>query len=125
MVSCFCFWGRPIISTTIYFYLPGASDSEGRDYKHALEMAKIMKNDVKSVDVFLLLFNGQRLRFEASILKLLKLYEAIFSKDMWKNVITEMTFWPHDKASIRKRDRKQNLTEETRHLQWNQEYKTK
>ena len=36
-----------------------------------------------------------------------------------------MTFWSHDKASIRKRERKQNLNEETRHLQWIQEYKTK
>ena len=68
----------------------GASDSEGRDYKHVLEMAKIMKNEVKAVDVFLLLFNGQNPRFEASILKLLKLYQSIFSDKMWKNVITEV-----------------------------------
>lgn len=53
-------------------------------------MAKIMKNEVKAVDVFLLLFNGQNPRFEASILKLLKLYQSIFSDKMWKNVITEV-----------------------------------
>ena len=74
----------------VFFSSLGASDSEGRDYKHALEMAKIMKQEVKAVDVFLLLFNGQNPRFEASILKLLKLYQSIFSDKMWKNVITEV-----------------------------------
>ena len=53
-------------------------------------MANILKDQVKSVDVFLLLFNGGNSRFQASIIKLLKLYESIFSKDMWKNAITEV-----------------------------------
>ena len=68
----------------------GTSDSQGRDYEHALAMANILKDQVKSVDVFLLLFNGGNSRFEASIIKLLKLYESLFSKDMWKNAITEV-----------------------------------
>ena len=68
----------------------GTSDSQGRDYQHALAMANILKDKVKSVDVFLLLFNGGNSRFQASIIKLLKLYESIFSKDMWKNAITEV-----------------------------------
>ena len=70
--------------------MTGTSDSEGRDYEHALAMANILKDDIKSVDVFLLLFNGEQSRFQASILKLLKLYESIFSKEMWKNAITEV-----------------------------------
>ena len=53
-------------------------------------MATILKEEIKSVDVFLLLFNGGVSRFQASILKLLKLYQSIFSKDMWKNTITEV-----------------------------------
>ena len=68
----------------------GTSDTKGRDYQHALDMANILKDEVKSVDVFLLLFNGGNPRFQASIIKLLKLYESIFSKDMWKNAVTEV-----------------------------------
>ena len=71
-------------------YSLGTSDSQGRDYQHALAMANILKNKVKSVDVFLLLFNGGNSRFQASIIKLLKLYESIFSREMWKNAITEV-----------------------------------
>ena len=59
-------------------------------------MANILKDQVRSVDVFLLLFNGGNPRFQASIIQLLKLYESIFSKDMWKNAITEVR-WSHGK----------------------------
>ena len=80
------------ISISVDFFSTGTSDSQGRDYEHALAMANILKDKVKSVDVFLLLFNGGNSRFQASIIKLLKLYESIFSKDMWKNAITEVKF---------------------------------
>jgi len=35
----------------------------GRDYKHSLEMQKLLKNEIGSVDVFLLLFSGASTRF--------------------------------------------------------------
>ena len=82
------------ILISVDFFSTGTSDSQGRDYEHALAMANILKDKVKSVDVFLLLFNGGNSRFQASIIKLLKLYESIFSKDMWKNAITEVN-WAH------------------------------
>ena len=68
----------------------GTSDTDGRDYEHAIAMANILKNEILSVDVFLLLFNGQIPRFQASLTQLLKLYESIFSRDMWKNSVTEV-----------------------------------
>jgi hypothetical protein len=86
----------------IYLY-KGASDSEGRDYDHALDMAKVLRNDLKSVDVFLLMFNGQNLRFKSSIKKLLKLYVSIFSDDLWKHAITEITYWKWDKEQVQER----------------------
>ena len=36
----------------------------GRDYQHSLEMQKILKNVIQSVDVFLLLFSGASTRYE-------------------------------------------------------------
>ena len=77
---------RSVVKT----FITGASDSEGRDYKHAIEMVNILKKDIKSVNVFLLLFNGQVHRFQSSLIQLLKLYESIFSRDMWKHSITEV-----------------------------------
>ena len=71
-----------------------------RDYEHALDMASILKTELNSVDVFLLMFHGGNQRFLASITKLLKLYESIFSKDLWKHAITEMTYWKWDTESV-------------------------
>ena len=82
-----------------------------------------MKNDIKSVNVFLLLFSGQNPRFKASLIQLLKLYESIFSRDMWKHSITEVTFWQHHKRAVRDRKRNGNMTELYRHNLWNQQYK--
>ena len=66
-------------------------------------MANVLKTELKSVDVFLLMFNGQNPRFLASITKLLKLYESIFSEDIWKHAITEMTYWKWDTVSVEDR----------------------
>ena len=33
----------------------------------------------------------------------LELFEDIFSKDMWKHAITEMTFWKWDDDSVQER----------------------
>ncbi len=34
----------------------------GRDYQHSLAMQKLLKNDIGSIDVFLLLFSGAATR---------------------------------------------------------------
>ena len=36
---------------------------KGRDYKHSLEMQKILRNQIGSIEVFLLLFNGGEPRY--------------------------------------------------------------
>ena len=43
----------------IYIYI---FKSLGRDYKHSLEMQKLLKNEIGSIDVFLLLFSGAATR---------------------------------------------------------------
>ena len=37
----------------------------------------------------------------------------------------KVTFWKHDKGSIRSRERTRGLNETIHHMSWNQEYKTK
>eukprot|EP00092_Neocalanus_flemingeri_P004401 GFUD01004734.1.p1 GENE.GFUD01004734.1~~GFUD01004734.1.p1 ORF type:complete len:1003 (-),score=126.99 GFUD01004734.1:84-3092(-) len=104
---------------------PGASDSEGQTYDQVLEMADIMKHNLTTIDVFVLVFNGMQPRFRASITKLLKLYESIFSEDLWKHSITEISFWKWDEDSVDERAEYGHMNETLKHFQWNQEYKEK
>jgi hypothetical protein len=39
----------------------------GRDYKHTLEMQKLLKNELKSFDVILLLTKGDDTRYEQTL----------------------------------------------------------
>lgn len=102
---------------------PGTSDSEGRDYEHAIAMAKKLKNDFKAIDLFLILFNGRRPRFDSSTIALLKLYVSIFTSEMWSRTITQFTFWPHDKQSVKMRQENQKMNELVKHTQWQEQYK--
>ena len=70
---------------------PGTSDGEGRDYKNAIDMANIMNKKFKTIDVFLLLANGQISRFDQSMIDLLLLYQSIFGDGMWSNSVTEVS----------------------------------
>ena len=69
---------------------PGTSDGEGRDYENAIAMANIMNTKFKTIDIFLLLANGQVTRFDQSMIDLLRLYQSIFSEEMWMNSVTEV-----------------------------------
>ena len=68
---------------------PGAADSKGRDYEHAIEMAKFLKEEMGSFDTILLMFKGEDRRFSAHTIALLRLYEEIFGKDFAKKESTE------------------------------------
>ena len=54
---------------------PGAGDSKGRDYVHAIKMAKFLKTEMGSFDIILLMFKGSSRRFSAHTIALVKLYE--------------------------------------------------
>ena len=76
---------------------PGAGDTEGRDYEHTIEMAKMLKNDIGTIHLIIVMFKGTDRRFSASTLKLMRLYLEIFGEEMWKNVVVEMSYWGHSK----------------------------
>ena len=69
---------------------PGTKDGEGRDYENAIAMANIMNTKFKTIDIFLLLANGQVTKFDQSMIDLLRLYQSIFSEEMWMNSVTEV-----------------------------------
>ena len=74
---------------------PGAADSKGLDYEHATEMTNFLEEKMGSFNAILLMFNGEDRRFSTHTISLLRLYEAIFGKEMWKNVVEEISFWKH------------------------------
>ena len=101
---------------------PGTGDTEGRDCDHGIALAKGIK-EIGSIDAFMLLFKGSNARFSTPMQEQIKLYQNIFGDKMFDNVITEFTFWSHDKRSIRERFRNFNeLNDEKKHEIWNTEY---
>ena len=60
-------------------------------------MAKFLKEDMGSFDAILRMFKGTDRRFSAHTIALLRLYQEIFGKEMWNNVIVEMSYWQHRK----------------------------
>ena len=89
-------------------------------------MQQALKNDIGSVDVFLLLTRGNDMRydfwkfveairneakifsssrFDSATQELLLWYETIFGKSMWNNVIMESTYWSHSIVDAEARDK--------------------
>ena len=56
----------------------GAADTKGRDYKHAIEMAKMLKEQLKpsTLNIILITFKGTDRRFDLDTLALLNLYQV-------------------------------------------------
>jgi predicted GTPase len=100
---------------------PGAADTKGRDYEHAIKMAKFLKNEMGSFDAILLMLKGSDRRFSSHTIALLKLYQEIFGKEMWRNVIVEMSYWKHTKQAACDRKKDMSLDE----LQQQQDINTK
>ena len=101
---------------------PGVADTAGQDYKQSLQLQQVLKDNIKSIDIFMLLFKGSNLRFDSSLVEMIQWYEAIFGKDMWKHVVTETTFWSHTEAEARKREYTMELTEEKRTRDWSNRF---
>ena len=60
----------------------------------------MLKEELKpsELHVILITLKGTDRRFDAHTLALLKLYEEIFGKAMWRNVVVEMSYWGHTKT---------------------------
>ena len=102
----------------------GAADSLGRDYEHAIKMAKVLKSQLGSFDVILLMFKGTDRRFSAHTIALLRLYQDIFGKEMWKNVIVEMSYWRHREGdACDRKSQFDGLDEEQQAIDLNQKVK--
>ena len=84
---------------------PGFGDTDDMDSQLIDEMVGVLKEDIKTSNGFLLLFNGEDPRFNSLLQRMLREVEVMFGKDFWRYVILGFSHWAYDKRSISDRER--------------------
>ena len=82
---------------------PGFGDSDNDDEVLIEEMMDTLANVVDHVDSIVLLLDGRKTRFDASLQNMLKRMSQIFGRDWWNYVVIGVSFWPYDQHSIDER----------------------
>ena len=72
---------------------PGFGDTDNDDNELIDEMVNVLKNKVKTTNVFLLAFNGMNERLDNKIQQMLREMEALFGQKFWNNTVLGVTFW--------------------------------
>ena len=85
---------------------PGLGDFDGQDSILINEMIKLLKDEVKSTNVFLLLFNGQEDYVPSGYVRLLRELSLVFGPEFWSHAMIGFTHWSFDQGSIQARLRK-------------------
>ena len=83
---------------------PGFGDSDNDDEVLIEEMMDALANVVDHVDTIVLLLDGRKTRFDASLQNMLKRMGQIFSHDWWNYVVIGVSFWAYDQHSIDQRE---------------------
>ena len=99
---------------------PGLGDPAGKDSENILNMVETLK-EVKYVNAFIIVFNGQNPRFDKDLKDMLLLFQNIFGKGFLKNAIIEFSRWGFDKRSVKMRTRN-NISEQEQAQLWNQKF---
>ena len=84
---------------------PGFGDTDDMDSQLIDEMVGALKDDIKTSNGFLLLFNGQEDRFNTLLQRMLREVEVMFGKDFWQFVILGFSHWAFDSKSVADRAR--------------------
>lgn len=104
---------------------PGTGDTEGRDCDHAIALTRGLKA-IGMIHGFMMLFKGTDARFDISMQDQLNLYQNIFGMALYRNAISEFTYWSHDKRSVKNRIKHNDgLNEIKKDKAWNREYGNK
>ena len=83
---------------------PGFGDSDCDDEILMEEMIDTLANVVNHVDTIVLLLDGRKTRFDASLQNMLKRMTQIFGQDWWNYIVIGDSFWPYDQDSIDDRE---------------------
>jgi len=77
------------------------------------------KKEIKFIHAFVLVIKRDTTRFKKSMKDMLKIFEAMFGEDVWKNTILEFTFWSFNPVLHGKQLKNMNDDEESLARKWN------
>jgi len=77
---------------------PGFGDDVESDRETVEQLVKFLKEEIKQVNAFVILFNGQSPRFTHGLKSMIKLFENIFGPGFWPNVIFAVSRWHFGEA---------------------------
>lgn len=97
-----CWFGDPSQSAVTVVDTPGLSDSGGADVAHLRGMVTTLQ-EVGSVHVFFIVFNGQSPRMSEHLRSMLQMFAAVFGGAFLSNVALVFTRWSMDGRSQRRR----------------------
>lgn len=82
---------------------PGFGDEVKAEDRTIHRLVDVLKNKIKSVDVFVLAFKGSTNRMTAAMSDMLLLFQSIFGDEFWDNAIIEVTHWSYNPSIAKKR----------------------
>jgi len=97
---------------------PGLGDEVEADRETVEQLVDKLKDEIKHVNAFVILFNGQRPRFSKSLKSMITLFEKIFGPGFWPHVIFAVTRWGFAEHHIE--DQSQTTDQWT--AAWNREF---
>ena len=106
--------GDPSNSNVTVIDTPGFGDKMEAEVKTINELTDVLKNQIKEVDVFLICFRQTDVRMTKAMQNMLNLFQNMFGKEFWNNVILEATHWNYHKRNVAIRNaQKPPLNEES------------
>merc|ERR1712062_250053 len=73
------------------------------DYNNIKKLTTFLKEDLKQIDIFLVMYKEDNPRFVGSMQNSLNVFTSIFGDTFWKNMATEFTFWSYDQEKMKRR----------------------
>lgn len=67
------------------------------------QLVDFLKNKIRHVDAFVIAFKQQDNRITASLKNMIKIFQKVFGRAFWKNVVLEATHWNYHSHSIQQR----------------------
>ena len=81
---------------------PGLGDTTGNDLNNFQQMVSLLKSDVKVVNAFLRIFNGQDPRSNEQVKAVVNVFKKMFMGEQFiQNLMVGITRWENDKCTQR------------------------
>ena len=92
-------------------------DTENRTCKFTKDIGNVVRS-LGDIDAFVLLFKGETNRLTPNIREQINIFQQLFGIEFWRKVIIEITFWPHDRISRKRRAKGRMKTEKEKTANW-------